>query len=198
MCNLHEFSAWSKKLRKRALVFAVCVSLTLMTWAADRLTGMLWPARDASAQTPSAAGTRLITLGTRFGPYPDAHQAQSSNLLIVNGTSYLIDAGDGTLRRLGEAGIRFNEIGVIFITHPHSDHIAGLGALMAAERNYGRKNPINVYGPPGVETIALRVTANGVKSHVTTRMAFGVQECLALSVGCLAMTAIYAGTAVSP
>jgi ribonuclease BN (tRNA processing enzyme) len=66
---------------------------------------------------------------------------------------YLIDAGDGALRRLAQAGIKFNEIGVIFITHPHSDHMAGLGPLLAAERNYGRKDPINVYGPPGIETI---------------------------------------------
>ncbi len=118
---------------------------------------LLWQVRDAGAQTPSVAqtgaGTRLITLGTGFGPYPVAHQAQSSNLLIVNGTFYLIDVGDGTLRRLGKAGIRFHEIGVIFITHPHSDHMAGLGPLMAAERNYGRKDPINVYGPYGIETI---------------------------------------------
>jgi ribonuclease BN (tRNA processing enzyme) len=97
------------------------------------------------------ADTRLITLGTRFGPTPSAHQAQSSNLLIVNGALYLVDAGDGVLRRLAEAGIRFGEIGVIFITHPHSDHIAGLGALMAAERVLGRTDPIDVYGPYGVE-----------------------------------------------
>jgi ribonuclease BN (tRNA processing enzyme) len=38
-------------------------------------------------------------------------------LLIVNGALYLIDAGDGTLRQLAKAGIKFNEIGTIFITH---------------------------------------------------------------------------------
>ena len=118
---------------------------------------VFWHARDAAAQTSSTSstqsGTRLITLGTRVGPVPVAHQAQSSNLLIVNGTLYLIDAGDGTLRRLAKAGIKFTEIGVIFITHPHSDHMAGLGPLMAIERHEGRKDPINVYGPHGVETI---------------------------------------------
>jgi ribonuclease BN (tRNA processing enzyme) len=101
----------------------------------------------------TTAGTRIITLGTRFGPTPAVHQAQSSNLLIVNGMLYLVDAGDGVLRRLAKAGIRFDRVGVIFITHPHSDHIAGLGALMAAERILGRTDPINVYGPYGVEMI---------------------------------------------
>jgi ribonuclease BN (tRNA processing enzyme) len=110
-------------------------------------------AQQAEPTAAAQARTRLITLGTRVGPVPVAHQAQSSNLLIVNGALYLIDAGDGTLRRLAKAGIRFTDIGVIFITHPHSDHMAGLGPLMAIERHEGRKDPINVYGPHGVETI---------------------------------------------
>jgi hypothetical protein len=46
------------------------------------------------------SGTRLITLGTSGGPPPRAHRAQSSNLLIVNGALYVVDAGDGVARRL--------------------------------------------------------------------------------------------------
>jgi ribonuclease BN (tRNA processing enzyme) len=118
---------------------------------------LLWPAERAVAQSSGDArtqiGTHLITLGTRVGPRPTAHQAQSSNLLIVNGTFYLIDAGDGAARRLAQAGINFTEVGVIFITHVHSDHVSGLGTLMAVEWHHGRKDPINVYGPYGVETI---------------------------------------------
>ena len=62
---------------------------------------------------------------------PRAHRAQSSNLLIVNGALYVIDAGDGVLRRLAKAGINIREIGTIFITHHHDDHTAGLGTLMS-------------------------------------------------------------------
>ena len=36
------------------------------------------------------------------GPPPRAHRAQSSNLLIVNGALYVIDAGDGVARRLAK------------------------------------------------------------------------------------------------
>lgn len=53
--------------------------------------------------TPAAkSGTRLITLGTLAGPPPRAHRAQSSNQLTVNGTRYVIDAGDGVVRRLAK------------------------------------------------------------------------------------------------
>ena len=106
-------------------------------------------ARAATAQTsPTKTETRLITLGTQGGPTPRAHRAQSSNLLIVNGALYVVDAGDGVARRLAKAGINVREIGTIFITHHHDDHMAGLGTLMSASWGQNRTAPINVYGPP--------------------------------------------------
>jgi ribonuclease BN (tRNA processing enzyme) len=110
------------------------------------------PAR-AVAQTPNAAsGTTLITLGTRGGPLPTKDRAQSSNLLIVNGTLYLIDAGDGVTRRIVQAGYDFRKIGKIFITHPHSDHDNGLATLLNSEWEYQRAEPIDIYGG-GVEAL---------------------------------------------
>jgi ribonuclease BN (tRNA processing enzyme) len=112
---------------------------------------------DASiAQTGGAAatpGTRLITLGTVAGPPPRPHRAQSSNLLIVNGTLYVVDAGDGVVRRIAKAGLNVRDVGTIFITHHHDDHTAGLGTLMSAAWDNQRTTPINVYGPPRTEDL---------------------------------------------
>ena len=94
------------------------------------------------------AGTRLITLGTSAGPPPRAHRAQSSNLLTVNETHYIVDAGDGVARRLAKAGINVREIGTVFITHHHDDHTAGLGTLLSVAWDQNRTKPIHVYGPP--------------------------------------------------
>ena len=105
----------------------------------------------------SKTGTRLITLGTGGGPPPRAHQAQSSNLLTVNGTHYVIDAGDGVARRIAKAGINVRDIGIIFITHHHDDHTAGLGTLMSVAWDNQRTSPINVYGPPPVPSVMSRV-----------------------------------------
>jgi len=107
----------------------------------------------AAAQTNANSGTRLITLGTLAGPVPKAHRAQSSNLLIVNGAYYVVDAGDGVTRRLAKTTINMREIGTIFLTHQHDDHTAGLGTLMSEVWDLNRTKPINVYGPPGTEAL---------------------------------------------
>ena len=69
------------------------VAIMLMTTI-----GLVGLGAKSGAQTGAGvpkAGTRLITLGTAGGPVPRAKRAQSSNLLIVNGTPYLIDAATG-------------------------------------------------------------------------------------------------------
>ena len=98
-------------------------------------------------------GTRLITLGTNGGPLPRAGRAQSSNVLIVNGAFYVVDAGDGVARRLAKARINVRDVGTVFITHHHDDHTAGLGTLMSFAWDAQRTKPINAYGPPGTEAL---------------------------------------------
>jgi len=113
-------------------------------------------AHEAVAQTtaaPSNPGTRLITLGTGAGPPPRPHRTQSSNLLIVNNTLYVVDAGDGAARRIAKAGFNVRDVGTIFITHHHDDHTAGLGTLMSVAWDNQRTKPINVYGPPRTEEL---------------------------------------------
>jgi ribonuclease BN (tRNA processing enzyme) len=99
------------------------------------------------------SNTSLITLGTAAGPSLRPDRAQTSNLLSVNGTHYVVDAGDGVARRLAEAGIDVRGIGTIFITHHHDDHTAGLGTLMSLAWDRQRTKPINVYGPPMTEAL---------------------------------------------
>lgn len=113
-------------------------------------------AHGADAQPASApqasSGTKLITLGTGGGPLPRKDRTQSSNLLVVNGTLYLIDAGDNVTRRIVQAGYDFRKVGKIFITHPHSDHTAGLATLMVSQWEYQRAEPVDIYGG-GVEAL---------------------------------------------
>jgi ribonuclease BN (tRNA processing enzyme) len=94
------------------------------------------------------APSSLITLGTAGGPSLTPGRAQTSHLLTVNGTYYVVDAGDGVARRLAKAGADVRKVGIIFLTHHHDDHTAGLGTLMSLAWDGRRTEPINVYGPP--------------------------------------------------
>jgi ribonuclease BN (tRNA processing enzyme) len=131
-------------MRKTGLLIVLAASLVVALPHADRA--------QNSDSAPNA-GTRLITLGTVAGPPPRPHRAQSSNLLIVNKTLYVIDAGDGVARRIAKAGFNVRDVGTIFITHHHDDHTAGLGTLMSAAWDNQRTTPINVYGPPRTEEL---------------------------------------------
>ena len=95
-------------------------------------------------KTPSS----LITLGTSAGPSLTPGRAQTSHLLTVNDTYYVVDAGDGVARRMARTGADVRDVGTIFLTHHHDDHTAGLGTLMSLAWDRQRTEPINVYGPP--------------------------------------------------
>jgi ribonuclease BN (tRNA processing enzyme) len=101
----------------------------------------------------TSEGTRLITLGTAGGPLPQKERTQSSNLLIVRGHLYLIDAGDDVTRRIVQAGQDFRQVDKVFITHAHSDHTMGLATLLVSEWEYQRRTPIDVYGAVGTEAL---------------------------------------------
>jgi ribonuclease BN (tRNA processing enzyme) len=60
----------------------------------------------------------------------------------------VVDAGDGVARRLVKAGINVRQIGIVFITHHHDDHTAGLGTLLSVAWDQNRTKPIHIYGPP--------------------------------------------------
>ena len=109
---------------------------------------------DAQTATPAATpGTVIVTLGTAGGPRPRAHRSQSANLLLVNGTPYMIDVGENAVRRVVQAKIDFVNVGRLFITHGHSDHTLGLPALLASQWEFQRREPIEIYGPPGTQKL---------------------------------------------
>ena len=107
-------------------------------------TGVVLAAIGAWSRNAQAE-TTLITLGTRGGPLPTKDRMQSSNLLVVNGTAYLIDAGGGVTHRIVQAGYDFRKVNKIFVTHAHGDHSAGLATLLSSEWEYKPAVPIDVF-----------------------------------------------------
>ena len=78
-----------------------------------------------------------------------------------NGSSLLIDCGEGTQVAVKEKGWSFKPIDVICFTHYHGDHISGLPGLLLTMGNADRTEPLTLIGPRGLERVvnALRVIA---------------------------------------
>lgn len=115
-------------------------------------TGLCLSLPGKAAQS-AGVSAELITLGTIGGPPPTADRAQFSNLLIVNGTQYLVDAGDGVMRRLAQAKRNYTDIGQVFLTHLHGDHTGGLANMLVVAWQFNRREPIEIYGPPGTNEV---------------------------------------------
>ncbi len=78
-----------------------------------------------------------------------------------NGSSLLIDCGEGTQIAIREKGWSFHSIDIICFTHFHGDHISGLPGLLLSMGNADRTEPVTLIGPRGLERVvnALRVIA---------------------------------------
>ncbi len=102
----------------------------------------------------------VCLLGTG-GMMPLPYRWLTSLMLRCDGSSLLIDCGEGTQIAIKEKGWSFKPIDVICVTHYHADHISGLPGLLLAMGNAERSEPLTIIGPRGVDRVvnALRVIA---------------------------------------
>lgn len=102
----------------------------------------------------------VCLLGTA-GMMPQPHRWLTALMTRYNGSSLLIDCGEGTQIAMKEAGLSSNPIEVICFTHYHADHISGLPGLLLSMGNSDRREPVTMIGPRGLERVvnSLRVIA---------------------------------------
>ncbi|MEO5569241.1 MAG: MBL fold metallo-hydrolase [Gemmatimonadaceae bacterium] len=110
--------------------------------------GLLATPRLAQAQ--AQAKSRLILLGTAGGPTPKPNRSAPSQVIVVNGVSYVIDCGSGVARQMILAGLKLGSIRGVFLTHQHSDHNADVGNLLLLSWASDLARKVDVYGPPPI------------------------------------------------
>lgn len=91
----------------------------------------------------------IVFLGTA-GAVPTPNRSSPAVLVQRGGERLLFDCGEGTQRQLMRAGVGFNQIGAIHLTHLHADHYMGIPGMLKTWQLWGRLEPIKIYGPRGL------------------------------------------------
>lgn len=102
----------------------------------------------------------VCLLGTA-GMMPLPNRWLTACMMRYNGSSLLIDCGEGTQIAMKEAGQSFKPVDILCITHFHADHISGLPGFLLTMGNAERKEPLTIIGPKGLTKVvqALRMIA---------------------------------------
>ena len=103
----------------------------------------------------SSLAPRIVTLGTAGGPRwwaskEGRHRHGIATAVVVGDAYYLVDVGLGAGRQLEKAGLSFNGMRAVFVTHLHSDHTVDLASLLLMglyERDLAALDPISIIGP---------------------------------------------------
>jgi len=86
-------------------------------------------------------------------PLPSAERAGPCTAVIAGGRMFLIDVGPGSTENLRLWGLPLGNLAGVLLTHFHSDHIGELGEVTFSSWTGGRAEPLDVYGPDGVERV---------------------------------------------
>jgi len=75
----------------------------------------------------------------------------SAQVVNMNGFKCLVDCGESTQNQIRAYHQKLQSLGHIFISHLHGDHILGLPGLLSTMHLGGRKEPVEIYSPAGLE-----------------------------------------------
>ncbi len=119
------------------------------------------------------------------GMMPLPYRWLTALMVRYNGSSMLIDCGEGTQIAIKEKGWSFKPIDAICFTHYHGDHISGLPGLLLSMGNAERTEPLTLIGPKGLERVvnALRVIAPELPFPIIFKEIQGQEESFEIN-GC--------------
>ena len=75
----------------------------------------------------------LVVLGSGTG-VPSLRRGSPGHLLVSESSRVLIDSGPGTLRRMLEAGVTYQDVDLILCTNINPDHVADLVQFIFASK----------------------------------------------------------------
>lgn len=105
------------------------------------------------AQLPLTDDALRVLLCGTSSPMPRRGAAKACTLVAAGGHLFLVDIGPEATENLNLWRVPIAGIGTVLLTHFHSDHIGELGEFNMQGWAQGRRTPLQVYGPDGVEQV---------------------------------------------
>jgi ribonuclease Z len=94
----------------------------------------------------------LLFLGTSSGVPTKTRNVTALAIVEESGGGwYLVDCGEGTQQQLAHTALSLAQLHAIAISHVHGDHCYGLPGLLASAGMQGRKSPLTIIAPQGIE-----------------------------------------------
>lgn len=78
---------------------------------------------------------------------PTTRHQPTSQILNARGKFFMLDCGEGVQTQMQKMGLSMMNIGHIFISHNHGDHVFGLPGLVGTMDLLGRTAELHVHGP---------------------------------------------------
>ncbi len=108
----------------------------------------------------------LTFLGTAAST-PAPKRGLPSMVITHDEYRFMVDCGEGTQRQLLNSGLGFRRLEHIFITHPHLDHILGIGGILSTFAQWETLDQISIYGGKSaldrIEDLLFRIVFRGVR-----------------------------------
>ena len=130
-----------------------------------------WPTnmpRNPHNLSPPETKTRLVMLGTGM-PSPNPYRGGPSYAVVVDGSPYLVDAGEAIWRSIAKAAlVNGDELAeaflpekmkYLFLTHLHQDHTVGIPSLILSPFNWIFRIQQEIYGPAGTKDMVDHILA---------------------------------------
>jgi ribonuclease Z len=89
--------------------------------------------------------SRVIILGSSNAIASSDHE-NTHMVLIGEKRMVLVDCVSNPIVRLEKAGLNFNDLTDLIVTHFHPDHVSGVPLLLMDMWLMGRREPLNIYG----------------------------------------------------
>jgi ribonuclease Z len=106
----------------------------------------------------------LTFLGTSASA-PLPKRGLSSAVVTHDEYRFMVDCGEGTQRQLLSSGLGFRRLEHLLITHPHLDHLLGVGGLISTLSQWETSDGITIYGGRStlekIEDLIYRVVFRG-------------------------------------